>query len=54
MARKPYHHGNPHDSLLDAADALLAQTGAQALTLREVAKAAGVSHVAPYHHFPGR
>ncbi|AKU21905.1 TetR/AcrR family transcriptional regulator [Massilia sp. MB5] len=54
MATKPYHHGNLRDSLLDAADALLAQTGAQALTLREVAKAAGVSHAAPYHHFPGR
>jgi AcrR family transcriptional regulator len=54
MATKPYHHGNLRDSLLDAADALLAQTGAQALTLREVAKAAGVSHAAPYHHFASR
>ncbi|MES2162271.1 MAG: TetR/AcrR family transcriptional regulator [Pseudomonadota bacterium] len=54
MATKPYHHGNLRDSLLDAADALLAQDGAQALTLREVAKAAGVSHAAPYHHFASR
>lgn len=54
MAAKPYHHGNLRDSLLDAADALLAQDGAQALTLREVAKAAGVSHAAPYHHFASR
>ena len=54
MTTKPYHHGNLRDSLLDAADALLAHAGAQALTLREVAKAAGVSHAAPYHHFPGR
>jgi len=54
MAAKPYHHGNLRDSLLDAADALLAQNGAQALTLREVAKAAGVSHAAPYHHFASR
>lgn len=54
MTTKPYHHGNLRDSLLDAADALLAQDGAQALTLREVAKAAGVSHAAPYHHFAGR
>ncbi|RFP14610.1 MULTISPECIES: TetR/AcrR family transcriptional regulator [unclassified Duganella] len=54
MVTKPYHHGNLRDSLLDAADALLAQDGAQALTLREVAKAAGVSHAAPYHHFASR
>ncbi|MBV6321065.1 TetR/AcrR family transcriptional regulator [Duganella violaceipulchra] len=54
MTTKPYHHGNLRDSLLDAADALLAQDGAQALTLREVAKAAGVSHAAPYHHFASR
>lgn len=54
MAAKPYHHGNLRDSLLDAADALLAQDGTQALTLREVAKAAGVSHAAPYHHFASR
>ncbi len=54
MAAKPYHHGNLRDSLLDAADALLARDGAQALTLREVAKAAGVSHAAPYHHFASR
>lgn len=54
MSAKPYHHGNLRDSLLDAAVQLLAQNGAQALTLREVAKAAGVSHAAPYHHFPSR
>lgn len=54
MTSKPYHHGNLRDSLLDAADALLAQDGAQALTLRAVAKAAGVSHAAPYHHFASR
>ena len=54
MTTKPYHHGNLRDSLLDAADALLARDGAQALTLREVAKAAGVSHAAPYHHFASR
>ncbi|OEZ98328.1 TetR/AcrR family transcriptional regulator [Duganella sp. HH101] len=54
MSTKPYHHGNLRDSLLDAATLLLAQNGAQALTLREVAKAAGVSHAAPYHHFPSR
>jgi len=48
---RPYHHGNLRASLLDAADAVLAERGAQALTLRDVARAAGVSHGAPYHHF---
>ncbi len=50
-APKPYHHGNLRETLLDAADTLLSERGAAALTLREVAKSAGVSHAAPYHHF---
>jgi AcrR family transcriptional regulator len=50
-AAKPYHHGNLRETLLDAADALLSERGAAALTLRDVAKSAGVSHAAPYHHF---
>jgi AcrR family transcriptional regulator len=48
---RPYHHGNLRASLLEAADAVLAERGAQGLTLRDVARAAGVSHGAPYHHF---
>jgi AcrR family transcriptional regulator len=48
---RPYHHGNLRASLLDAADAVLAERGSQGLTLRDVARAAGVSHGAPYHHF---
>jgi AcrR family transcriptional regulator len=48
---KPYHHGNLRESLLAAADEVLAAKGAAGLTLRDVARAAGVSHAAPYHHF---
>lgn len=48
---RPYHHGNLRVSLLEAAEAVLAERGATALTLRDVARAAGVSHGAPYHHF---
>jgi AcrR family transcriptional regulator len=48
---RPYHHGNLRESLLEAADAVLAREGALGITLREVAKEAGVSHAAPYHHF---
>lgn len=50
-APKPYHHGNLRESLLAAADVLLARHGLAGLTLREVARTAGVSHAAPYHHF---
>jgi AcrR family transcriptional regulator len=50
---RPYHHGNLRATLLEAADAVLAERGAHALTLRDVARAAGVSHGAPYHHFAG-
>ncbi len=48
-----YHHGELREALLDAAEALLAQRGAAALSLRDVARSAGVSHAAPYHHFAG-
>ncbi len=50
-AAKTYHHGNLRESLLQAAEAVLAQRGVQGITLRDVAKTAGVSHAAPYHHF---
>lgn len=46
-----YHHGNLRESLLDGAERILAESGIERLTLREVAKSAGVSHAAPYHHF---
>lgn len=46
-----YHHGNLRASLLDAAEQVLAARGPQGLTLRDVARVAGVSHGAPYHHF---
>lgn len=46
-----YHHGALFDSLLDAAGAVLEADGLEALSLREVARRAGVSTAAPYHHF---
>lgn len=48
---RPYHHGSLRVGLLEAAETVLAEHGAKALTLRDVARAAGVSHGAPYHHF---
>ena len=50
---RPYHHGDLRESLLEVAARWLDERGAATLTLRELAKAAGVSHAAPYHHFAG-
>jgi len=49
--RGRYHHGDLRRALLDAALDVLAREGATALTLREVARRAGVTHAAPYRHF---
>lgn len=51
VSRSSYHHGDLRASLLDAAESLLDADPSRQLSLREVAKAAGVSHAAPYHHF---
>ena len=50
-AKRPYHHVNLKQSLLDAAVGLIGEVGPQVFTLREVARRAGVSHNAPYRHF---
>jgi AcrR family transcriptional regulator len=47
----PYHHGALHEALLRAAEQVLERDGLQGLTLRAVAREAGVSHAAPTHHF---
>lgn len=50
-AGTPYHHGDLHEALLQAAEAVLERDGLAGLTLRAVAREAGVSHAAPTHHF---
>src|SRR5271163_919970 len=47
----PYHHGALHGALLEAAERVLERDGLSGLTLRAVAREAGVSHAAPTHHF---
>src|SRR2546430_15677308 len=47
----PYHHGALRDALLEAAERVLDRDGWAGLTLRAVAREAGVSHAAPTHHF---
>ncbi len=37
--------------ILDASVELVAEQGVRAISFREVARRAGVSHQAPYHHF---
>ena len=48
---KPYHHGDLRRALLRAAVVILEREGPSALSLRAVAREAGVSPAAPYHHF---
>ena len=47
----PYHHGDLHEALLQAAKRVADREGINGLTLRAVAREAGVSHAAPAHHF---
>jgi AcrR family transcriptional regulator len=51
-AKLKYHHGDLRNALLDAARALLEEGPLAELSLRAVARRAGVSHAAPYRHFP--
>lgn len=47
----PYHHGDLHAALLEAAGQILEERGTEGLTLRAAARRIGVSHGAPAHHF---
>lgn len=46
-----YHHGDLRAALLASAWGVVAKQGVEALSLRRVADALGVSHAAPAHHF---
>jgi len=54
VSARGYHHGDLRSALVAAAAALLERDGAEALSFRAVARAAGVSQAAPYNHFSGR
>lgn len=47
-------HGDVRRLVLDAAIAIIELEGAESLSMREVARRAGVSHQAPYHYFGDR
>jgi AcrR family transcriptional regulator len=53
-AVRPYHHGNLRDELLERAEEIVRTRGVADLSLRELAREAGVSHGAPRRHFPDR
>ncbi|MFR9776955.1 TetR/AcrR family transcriptional regulator [Micromonospora sp. MS34] len=46
-----YHHGDLRRALLEAAVQAIGESGPAALSLRDLARRAGVSHAAPAHHF---
>lgn len=48
---RPYHHGDLRQAILTAAVAAITESGPADLSLRELARRAGVSHAAPAHHF---
>ncbi len=52
--RSNYHHGDLRAVLLGEAARLVAERGAEGVSLRELARGAGVSHAAPAHHFTDR
>ncbi|MFH9014940.1 TetR/AcrR family transcriptional regulator [Streptomyces sp. NPDC017943] len=53
-AGRPYHHGDLRRAILGAALDVIAADGPDALSLRDLARRAGVSHAAPAHHFKDR
>jgi AcrR family transcriptional regulator len=51
VPKDSYHHGDLRRTLLVAAAAAIDESGPAALSLRDLARRAGVSHAAPAHHF---
>ncbi|MDQ3764689.1 MAG: TetR/AcrR family transcriptional regulator, partial [Actinomycetota bacterium] len=48
---RPYHHGDLRRAVLAAAVTAITESGPAGISLRELARRAGVSHAAPAHHF---
>ncbi|MFB7447193.1 TetR/AcrR family transcriptional regulator [Streptomyces sp. NPDC056194] len=53
-SRSTYHHGDLRQAVLAAALDVITAEGPGALSLRDLARRAGVSHAAPAHHFKDR
>ena len=52
--KQPFHHGSLKLALLDASVVLLDMHGPDGVTIRAVAREAGVSHAAPVNHYKDR
>lgn len=52
--RAGYHHGNLREAMIEATVRLVAEVGPENVTVREVARRAGVSSGAPFRHFPNK
>ncbi|MEM7220739.1 MAG: TetR/AcrR family transcriptional regulator [Pseudomonadota bacterium] len=53
-AKSSYHHGDLAGELMQHAVRHIAAEGTESLSLRALARAAGVSQSAPYRHFPSK
>ncbi|MET8189732.1 TetR/AcrR family transcriptional regulator [Streptomyces sp. NBC_01724] len=53
-SERTYHHGDLRRAVLTAALDVIRTEGPGALSLRDLARRAGVSHAAPAHHFKDR
>ncbi|MDG4863556.1 TetR/AcrR family transcriptional regulator [Streptomyces sp. T-3] len=53
-SQRTYHHGDLRHAVLTAALDVIAAEGPGAVSLRDLARRAGVSHAAPAHHFKDR
>jgi AcrR family transcriptional regulator len=53
-SRTHYHHGNLRQAVIDATLVLVEEGGFENVSLREVARRAGVSTGAPFRHFPNK
>lgn len=54
ITTRPYHHGDLRRTVIETAMGMLHEDKGWQFTLREVARRAGVSHAAPYKHFPDK
>lgn len=52
--KRPYHHGNLREALIEAGLQLIEERGVKSLTLREIGARLCVSRTAPYRHFPDK
>jgi len=53
-AAQTYHHGDLKAALRAEAERILVERGVADIGLREIARGIGVSHNAPYRHYPNR